>query len=193
MEGNFQKNILPFEIKGSSSRPLKTQEGFSVVFRIIETDFNLSPIPDSSELGEDIKKLLGYIKDLDRFIKMKIIIDDFKDHSKRREFKKSLDKESYEYFKDNAIAGNNISAAILILSSLYILMGDSGLSKEMKEYLKYLQEELAPEVEKEYRKLYQQQKEASLDNKIKFVLKLKKQLVDVREKLRELVFNNQIR
>ena len=188
MEGNFQKNNLPFEIKESSSRPLKTQVGPPVVFRIIETDFNLSPILNSSELGEDAKKLLGYIKDLDRFIKMKIIIDDFKDHSKRREFKRVLDRESYEYFKENAIAGNSISAVIFILSSLYILMGDSGLSEKTKEYLRYLQEELAPEVEKEYRRLYQQQKEASLDDKIKFVLQLKKQLVDVREKLRELVF-----
>ncbi len=184
----FKENTSEFLNPKESEIILNGKNGESFKLKLYKFSVKLSALPDATHLDADIKKLLEYLEYIERFIKMRIIIDDFEDHSKRRLFKDELDRGSLEAFRDNALVGNNISAIITIFYTLHLILGDSSLSNNLKRYLYQLENE-AHKIEEEYRKLYNAEPEADTEEKINFVFSLKARLIQIRREILELAFN----
>ncbi len=184
----FKGNAHEFLEAKESEIVLTGNNGERFKLKVYNFSPELGTLPSAENLDKDMQKLLQYLEDIDRFINMRIIIDGFEDHSKRRLFKDELDRGSLEAFRDNALAGNNISAITTILSALYLILGDSSLSDNLKRYLYQLENE-APKIEEEYRKLYNTEPEADTEEKINFVFSLKVRLIQIRREILKLAFN----
>ena len=172
-----------------SEETIYTKYGEACKLYILTPKYKPKPLPDVDGLNNpSLKQLCGYFEIIDQYIRMRLVIDMFDNHYKRREFKTGLDADSRKKFQENALNGNNISAVITALEVLgsLELSSYSNLDEKVKEYFRSLSE-YSRTVRSEYSTLYTSDSIDSLPYKMNFVLRLKKGLLERLNKFVELI------